>query len=173
MRWVTKESEFRKIFLQAREAVYIDSGRIPTRLRRLTFDDAEICTPKFANLIQRLMEYSGDSIAHYIVLDPDPVHYFYRHFNKYPVLAISLGESAEAYLSTLNEDPGGSLADAVGTNWWACVIVPLSLKWFIHALRSHRDDSGHLWIPSDYVDRVREIYPYASVAAPKTCSTMN
>ncbi len=47
-------------------------GRIQIALRRLTFDDAEVCTSKFANVRQKLMEYSGDSIARYIVLDPDP-----------------------------------------------------------------------------------------------------
>jgi hypothetical protein len=168
MRWVIQEPEFKSIFLRARDAIYLDSGRTPTALRRLTFDDAEVCTLHFANLLQKLMELSGDSIAHYIVLDPDPAHYFHRRFEKYPALAITLGDSAEAYLSSLNEDPGGSPADAVGTNWWACVIVPPSLKWFVHALRSDRDDSGHLWVPSSYVDRVREVYPYAS-AANRTC----
>lgn len=162
MRWITQESEFRDIFLQARTCVYIDSGRIPTQLRKLTFDDAEVCTPKFANLLQKLMEYSSDSIAHYLILDPDPVHYFHRHFKKYPALEIARGDSAEAYLSFLNEDPGNSPADAVGTNWWACVIVPPSLNWFVHVLRSDRDDSGHLWIPSAYVGRVQTMYPYAS-----------
>jgi hypothetical protein len=132
---------------------------------RLMFDDAEVCTFKFAHLLQKLMEYSGDSTAHYIILDPDPVHYFYRHFRKYPVLEISRGDSVEAYISSLNEDPGDSPADAIGINWWACVLVPPSIKWFIHALRSDRDDSGHLWIPSGYLDRVREIYPYASSTA--------
>lgn len=161
MRWITQEPEFQNVFLRAREGVYIDSGRTPTQLRKLTFDDAEVCTSKFANLLQKLMEYSSDSIAHYVILDPDPVHYFHRHFKKYPALEIALGDSAEAYLSFLNEDPGGSPADAVGTNWWACVIVPPSLNWFIHALRSERDDSGHLWIPSGYADRVHEAYPYA------------
>jgi len=165
MRWITQEPEFRDIFLRAREGVYIDSGRIPTALSRLTFDDVEVRTLHFPNLLQKLMEWSGDSTAHYVVLDPDPVHYFHRHFNKYPVLEIAVGDSPEAYISSLNEDPGGSQADAVGINWWACVVVPPSIKWFVHALRSERDDSGHLWVPSAYVDRVRAVYPYVSGAS--------
>lgn len=162
MRWVNQEAEFKEAFLRAREGVYIDSARIGTALTRLTFDDAEVCTLKFANLLQELMEYSGDSTVYYVVLDPDPVHYFHRHFKKYPVLEISLGDSPESYISSLNQDPGGSPADAIGINWWTCVIVPPSLKWFVHALRSDRDDSGHLWIPTDYLDRVRVVYPYAT-----------
>lgn len=167
MRWITQEPEFRDIFLRAREGVYIDSARTPTTLRRLLFDDAEICTRQFANLLQKLMEYSGDAVAHYIVLDPDPVHYFHRHFDKFPVVEIPFGEVPEMYLSSLNEDPGGRPADAIGTNWWACAIIPPSIKWFVHALRSERDDSGHLWVPSDYLDRVREVYPYAHSASPQ------
>lgn len=164
MRWIITEAEFKEIFLRARTCVYIDSGREPTTLRRLTFDDAGVCTHKFADLLQRLMECSGDLAAHSVVLDPDPVHYFYRNFNKYPSLEIALGDASAAYLSALNEDPGGSPADAVGTNWWAFVVVPPSLKWFVHARRSDQDDSGHLWIPPDWMDRVHDIYPYLNPA---------
>jgi hypothetical protein len=161
MRWITAESEFQSIFLRARTCVCIDSGRIQTQLHRLVFDDAEVCTNKFAGLVQKLMDLSGDLTTNYIVLDPDPVHYFYSHFKKYPALEILHGDSAKAYLGLLNEDPGRSPADAVGTNWWACVIVPPSLNWFIHALRSNGDNGGHIWIPSIYVERIQEIYPYA------------
>lgn len=105
MRWITQQPEFQDVFLRAREGVYIDSGRIPTQLRKLTFDDAEICTSEFANLLQKLMEYSGDPVAHYIILDPDPVHYFHRHFKKYPALEIERGDSAETYISFLKRRP--------------------------------------------------------------------
>src|SRR5438309_290853 len=127
MRWIENKDEFRKIFLQARTCVYIDSGREATPLQRLTFDDAAISTSKFAELLQNLMKWSTDSAAHYVVLDPDPVHYFYQLFNKFPVLEIAYGDSPREYLKALNEDPGGNPADALGTNWWACVVVPFSL----------------------------------------------
>lgn len=158
MRWVEDKDDFRKVFLEARTCVYIDSGREPTTLQRLTFDDAEICTIKLAAFLQKLIEWSCDITAYYVVLNPDPVQYFHRHFHKYPALEIALGDSAETYLSFLNQDPGGSPPDAVGTNWWECVILPLSRKWFIHALRSDRSDAGHLWIPPEWRDRVYEAY---------------
>jgi hypothetical protein len=164
MRWINQESEFKDIFLRARECVYIDSGRITTPLKKLLFDDAEVCTLRFADLLQNLMEYSCDSVAHYIVLDPSPVHYFHRLFDKYPAVEIARGDALEAYLAALNEDPGGSIPDAIGTNWWACVIVPPSIKWFVHALRSDFDNSGHLWIPPEYTNRVGNLYPYANSA---------
>ncbi len=161
MQWIEQKEEFAKLFLEARTCVYVDSGRYPTTLRRLIFDDAEIRTTKFADLLQHLMDLSGDLTAHYIVLDPDPVHYFHRHFSKYPVITIARGDSASDYLALLNADPGGSPADAVGINWWACVIVPPSSKWFVHALRDSDSNSGHLWIPPEWVTKVAEVYPYA------------
>jgi hypothetical protein len=159
MRWVVEASEFEEILLRARTCVYIDSARETTALARLTFDDAEIRTHKFADLLQKLMEYSSDQTVHCIVLDPDPVYYFHRKFNKYPALEIAKGDSSDVYLKKLHADPGDSPVDAIGTNWWAFVIVPVSLKWFVHALRSDKDDGGHLWIPRDWVNRILEFYP--------------
>jgi hypothetical protein len=164
MRWIVHETEFKEIFLRARTGVYIDSGREATVLRRFTFDDAAICTDKFGDFLQELMELSGDQTAHCIVLDPDPVHYFYPQFHKYPVLEIALGDSTDTYIAGLNEDPGGSPIDAIGTYWWAFVIVPPSLKWFVHALRSDMDNGGHLWMPSEWVDRVRKFYPMTAAS---------
>lgn len=160
MRWITSDTEFKEIFLRARTCAYIDSGRTPTALQRIAFDDAEICTHKFGKLLQALMERSSDQVSHCIVLDPDPVHYFHQKFNKYPVLEMTSRDSSADYLSALNEDPSNSPADALGTNWWAFVIVPPSIRWFVHALRSERDDAGHLWIPSNCVELVREAYPH-------------
>jgi hypothetical protein len=165
MRWIKQEAEFRDIFLRARTCVYIDSGREQTALLRTTFDDAEIRTLKFGDLLQSLINCSSDHVAHCIILDPDPEHYFYRKFNKYPILEIVAGDSSAAFISGLNEDPGLSPADAIGINWWALVIVPPSLKWFVHALRSEDDNGGHLWIPSDWVAKVREIYPHLTLPA--------
>jgi hypothetical protein len=165
MRWIEDKTEFDKLFLEARTCVYIDSGREQTTLQRLIFDDAEIRTKKLASLLQCLMEWSGDRVANYIVLDPAPVHYFHRHFNKYPALEIAQGDSAGNYLALLNADPGGSPADAVGVNWWAAVIVPPSIKWFVHALRDSGSNGGHLWVPPEWVEEVAKVYPYARLEA--------
>src|SRR6266436_1975561 len=122
MRWVQEESEFESVFRNARDCACLDSGRIPTTLEKFILDDVEICTPGFAGLLQRLMLWSCDMRANYIVLEPDPIWYFHRHFHKYPLLEIASDDSADAYLSSLQEDPGGSPADAVGINWWENVI---------------------------------------------------
>jgi hypothetical protein len=133
-------------------------------LQKTLFDDAEICTLRFGDLLRKLMEYSADQAAHFVVLDPDPVYYFYPRYHKYSALEISFDDAPNAYLAALNENPGDNPAAAIGTNWWALVIVPPSLKWFVHVLRSDSQDSGHLWVPKDWVARVRNIYPYVHAA---------
>lgn len=163
MRWITTKDEFEHVRLQAATCKYVDSGRYPTSLQRWVFDDAEMFTPEFANLVQQLIGWSGDFQATYVVLDPDPVWYFWQHFQKYPAIQIKAGDSTQAYLSALNEDPGGSPADAIGTNWWECVIVPPSLTWFVHALRDDLDRGGHLWVPREWANKVIGAYPYLKV----------
>jgi len=160
--WLEDKNIFEKVFLEARTCVHTDSGRLPTELQKLTFDDAEICTRQFADLLQKLMEWSDDTTCFYAVLDPDPVYYFHRLFGKYPVVEIEKGTPATSYLESLNEGPPESPADAVGINWSECVILPPSNGWFVHALRSDRDDAGHLWVPLGWVERVAATYPYAS-----------
>jgi len=164
MHWLEDKSRFENVLLAARTCVYMDSGRLPISLRKLTFDDAGICTGQFADLLQKLMEWSDDDLCSYVVLDPDPVYYFHRLFGKYPVVEIERGTSSTTYLANLNEGPAESPADAVGTNWSECVILPRSERWFVHALMSARDDGGHLWVPPEWIDRVAAIYPYVTIA---------
>jgi hypothetical protein len=161
---MSDKNSFEKTLLEARTCVYIDSGRLPSSLRKLTFDDAEICTLQFADLLQHLLEWSDDESCFYTVLNPDPVYYFHRLFGKYPVVEIKRGIPSGTYLKDLNEGPPESPADAVGTIWSECVIVPVSARWFMHALRSDRDDGAHLWVPADWVSRVEAVYPYVTAA---------
>jgi hypothetical protein len=163
MRWVQEVSEFESIFRTARDCACMDSGRIPSTLAKFILDHVEICTQGFAGLLQRLMHWSADMRANYIVLSPDPISYFHRHFHKYPLLEFTPGEQTDAYLSSLQEDPGGSPADAVGINWWEIVIVPPSSKWFVHGL--HVDDGVHLWVPQSYSLEIAKTYPWAHRSA--------
>lgn len=105
------------------------------------------------------MQMAGDLRAYYIVLSPDPVHYFYHHFKKYPVIKISYRDSADDFLALMKADPGGSPADAVRTNWSESVIFVPGGKWFSRLLQSADDNGEHLWIPGDWVDRVTASHP--------------
>lgn len=164
-KWLQDGELFRKLFLQCMTCVFIDNGREPTSLVRLVFDDAEIGTRAFASLVQKLLEWSGDQSCSYVVLRPDPVHYFHRLFDAFPVVEIDRGSAPEEYLASLNRGPEQSPADAIGTNYDERVIVPPSLNWFVHSFSSSGDQDGHLWIPSGWVGKVAEVYPYATVPA--------
>ncbi len=159
MRWIVEDKEFETIFLDAQECIFIDSHRTATSLICLNFGDLEILTGFFISLMHKMMAWAGDVNAFYTVLRPDPIHYFHRHFHKYPALEITRDDTDKTYLAALNEDPGGSLPDAVGTNWWTCVIAPPSRKWFVHVMRADSDDTGHLWVPKDWVQPLIEFHP--------------
>ena len=160
MRWITEENVFTSVLSETNEAIRIDA-RIDLRKRnRLVFDSWELCTDVFLGLLQGLMRLSGDGIAYYIVRNPDPVQYFVKELNRYPLLEIRVDDSCEAYLAALNEDPGGSPADAVGINWTEYALLPPSMKWFVRGLRDN--DKGQLWIPREWTQTVMDLYPYAS-----------
>ena len=183
MRWVRDKVEFEKVVLDARTCVHIDSRRLPTSLQLLVFDDPMVCTDYFLRALKSLMEWSRDSGAYLAVLDPHPVDSFYRLFSKYPVLEIMGGDSTEAYLGALNEDPGGGASYELSNFWWIYVIVRPSNRWFIHAIRSDADDSGHLWVPPELVNELLAAHPgvfrYETASpgqkcagAPETCSVV-
>jgi hypothetical protein len=135
MKWVTSKEEFEKMFLIARTCVHVDSGRQTTTLHRLVFDDAQLVTIEFCQLVRNLMRWSNTKNSYYVVLDHDPIYYFHRAFGKYPMLEMSGTDSDEDYLIAMNEDPGGSPADAVGNNWLQSVMFDPSLHWFIFPQR--------------------------------------
>ena len=114
MRWIKRREEFDNAHGQASTCKYIDSGRYPTALKRWVFDDAQILTADFAQLLQSLIGWSADAHATYVVLNPDPIYYFWRHFEKYPAVELEAGDSPGTYLSVLSEDPGGDRRELVG-----------------------------------------------------------
>ena len=162
MSLIADEGKFRECFERARSCVYIDSGRSPTSLARLVFDDAEILTRKFAILLTHLLQLSGDESCQYIVLDPDPIYYFNANFGGYPLVDLAQDVSPDEYLSKLNQSPDENFGNAVGTNWYEVVITPPSGRWFVHALRSDRDDGGHLWLNPNWTQSVSALYPDAT-----------
>lgn len=162
MRWIIDDGEFERLLKAAKEiAAYDDDQQGRNELQRLIFDCVEFQTRGFVHFLRKLMEWSGDEHLHYIVLDPEPVIYSFSHFGKYPLLEVTIDDPEESYIAGLNEDPGDSPADAVGTNWYEYVILPASRKWFIRGQRDARSgEGGHLWVPTSWSSRVKTIYPY-------------
>jgi hypothetical protein len=162
MKWIGDEASFNVAYQRALDCAATDSGRLPTSLRRLTFNDVDLRSDAFAGLLQNLLVWSGDDACSLVVLRPDPVYYFHHFFKRYPVVEVERGMSADEFIAMLNEGPPESRPDALGIIYSEYVVVPPSRRWFVHALRSAGDDGGHLWVPSEWSERVAAVYPYAS-----------
>ena len=159
MRRVEHKAEFDRILTDARMCVYIDSRRAPTPLHLMVFDDGMLCADYFFAALRDLIEQSADPGAYFLVLEPDPVDNFHRLYGRYPVVEIGREDSSEAYLGAMNEDVGDGQGFSLGNLCLTWVIVPPSNKWFIHAIRSAYDDSGHLWVPPEWVDKLLAAHP--------------
>jgi hypothetical protein len=70
------------------------------------------------------------------VLAPDPVDYYSSHFGKLPYLRFELSESPDSFVAALNQDPGGSPADAIADRADIVVCHDESWRWLIVGDRS-------------------------------------
>jgi hypothetical protein len=162
MRWITRESDFREVLSKARDCIGLDHEKIAPDRVRLLFDSSELSTTAFVVLLEQLTIWSEDPVAYYLVIDPDPIKYFRKHFNKYPLVEVSPNDSPRDLLLALKEDPGESPADAIGINWSEFVILPPSTAWFVRGLRDDvTDEGGHLWVPKEWAKRVTAAYQWA------------
>ncbi len=160
MRWIEETTEYREIRDLARVCVDIDSGRLPTDLRRLHFCDLEALTKSFPPLLRDLLLMSNEETCIYMVLDPDPEYFWHDRLGGYPALEFKRGDSSEEYSKFLNKPFGANRGDNMVDMWYSYVIFPPSQKWFVHTIRSDRDDTGHLWIPSSWINGVTKAHPF-------------
>jgi hypothetical protein len=160
MRWIEEKEEYHKIRDFARACVDIDSRRLPTDKRELYFCDVTAVTERFPSLLQYLLAKLGDPSCVYMVLDPDPEYLWHDRLGGYPVFEFGRCDSSEEYFKFLNRPFGSNPGDNMADMWYSYVIFPLSQKWFVHTIRSDRDDSGHLWIPREWAEEVTKIYSF-------------
>jgi len=106
------------------------------RFQFLDFDS--FCSDKFWAMLQRFMEQSQDERASFVVLDPDPEHYFYRNFGRFGAMEFSREASAADYRRAIQAGPASSAADALSTNSEVLVWLPPSLRWVVWGERSPR-----------------------------------
>jgi len=148
--------------------VGVDSGRIRTGLTPLVFDELGVETAAFAKLILLLIGLSGEGEASYVVLRPDPVHYYSKVLGRYPSFTLAAEDTPEIYLEALGEKLNANEIDNVGSFWSECVISSPSGAWFAHAVRTSGDSGGHLWIPEGWAQQASGCYrwlvPFRSYA---------
>lgn len=92
-------------------------------------------TAAFFDRIKSFLARIGEQRSFLAVVEPDPVDYFFPHFGKYSVVEMSVADTDEDYLRIMQEDPGGSPADAIGYNSRIVVLFSTSRRWAIYADR--------------------------------------
>lgn len=136
MKYITEMACFNLIENSIRCAVERDE-RFPERVfcRKygwflfIAFD--MMFTKEFFNRAKRLLADSGERGLLLSTLDPDPVEYFFKNFGAFGAIKYSVDDSDADYLRGLNEDPGGSPADALMHNCNLLAIVPSGEAWVI------------------------------------------
>lgn len=162
MRWIEGKNEYQKIRGMARWCVDVDSGRLPIKLTKLYFSDIMPMTPVFMPLLNSLIINAEEMFCIYMVLDPDPEYFWYNRLGIYPAFEYSHKDSTDEYLGFLNHPFSGNQGDNMISMWYSYAIVSPSQKWFVYTIRSVRDDSGHLWIPSTWKKKLLQRYEFLS-----------
>ena len=83
--------------------------------RFLFFDFDYIYSAEFYQQLLHFLRLQEKSFFTFYTITPDPVTYFYKHFQKYSVAKISIDKTHKDYLNFLNLDPGNP-ADCLFSN---------------------------------------------------------
>ena len=154
--FIHKRREFMPLWERATAEVRMLRDRSSTEL--LYFDTIDLQTQKFFELIQTLLALKGTTDFATLVLKPDPFDYFNFHFGKYPGFMHRAENTDEEFFEFLLEDPGGSLADSLGTNSEHYVVMPVPGEWIAFGDRSW--GTGVLYGAPDIMECARSFYPF-------------
>lgn len=160
MRWIEDHTEYERIRLLSRDCVHIDSGRQPVDKTTLYFCDLTAMTKSFPPLLKDLLSRSGDGSCVYMVLDPDPQYFWHDRLGGYPAFEFGTADAADDYSKFLNKPFGANRGGNMVDMWYSYVIFPPSQRWFVHTVRSDRDDTGHLWVPLDWKEDLTSKFPF-------------
>jgi hypothetical protein len=129
-----------------------------SREELLYFDPIDIATQKFFDLIQTLLAFEGQSDFATLILKPDPFEYFHHHFGKYPGFVHRKENTDEEFFHFMMQDPGDSLADALGVNHEHYVLLPVDGDWIAFGDRSW--EVGVFYGPPDIMECAKNFYPF-------------
>jgi hypothetical protein len=100
-------------------------------------DFDKVLTGAFHERLKNFLERMGETRYFLAVIDPEPENYFFHHFGKYPFLEVSVLDSEAEFLRAVNEDPGGSPADAITYNGRVVVAYSDSGEWALYGERDY------------------------------------
>lgn len=140
MTFIADPTEFRNELDHIQRALFRER-RLPQQVFRQApaatcfWNFSALLSDRFFGPLSELSRQTGEDCFWLASLLPDPETYFFRHFRKYPFIRISGDESQGDYVAAINEDPGGSPADAIGHRSDVVVIYPRSLRWVMYGDR--------------------------------------
>jgi hypothetical protein len=124
----------------------------------LYFDPFDIATPRFFEFIRTLLTLKGTTDFATVILKPNPFKYFHHHFGKYPGFIHGRVNTYVEFFDFMMQDPGGSLADALGVNHEHYVLLPIHGDWIAFGDRSW--EVGVFYGPPDIMECARNFYPF-------------
>lgn len=154
--FIQERSEFMPLWERA--TVGVDRLRERSSTELLYFDSVDLQTQKFFELIRYLLAMKGATDFATLVLKPDPFSYFNVHFGKFPGFVHRAQDTDDEFFEFLLKDPGGSLADSLGTNSEQYVVLPLPGDWIAFGDRSW--GIGVFDGPPDIMEHARNFYPF-------------
>src|ERR1700761_3481068 len=154
--YIHDPAEFSLLWKRAREGVRTLAS-VP-REELLYFDPIDIATPKFFELMQSLLAANGATDLATVILKPDPFEYFHHHFGKYPGFIHGSGNTYVEFFDFMMQDPGDSVADALGGNHEHYVLMPVTGNWIAFGDRSW--EMGVLYGPPNIMKCARGFYPF-------------
>jgi hypothetical protein len=101
------------------------------------FEEMLVFSRFFDGIQSALFRLAGGVPVYFASLEPDPVRYFFAHFGKYPLVRYDEQPvDGDAFRKPLNEDPGGSPADAIASRTDRFAMFPADLRWLLFADRN-------------------------------------
>lgn len=125
---------------------------------KLFFEDSDCFRGGFFSFLARLAILAGGKSFYFIAVKPDPIGYFFASFNKYPAFVLSAAHAEKDYLRLLNEDPGGSPADALAHNSERYILYSKDGSWFIYGDRV--SELAVLSLPRAMLAPARAAFPF-------------
>jgi len=99
----------------------------------LSFDN--IFSEDFIESLLSFVMNSDDTVINAVVIEPDCVDYYLKHFGIYGAFELGVESSAEEYLEIINVDPGNSPADAFIHRADRIVFFPRKGGWVLYGDR--------------------------------------
>lgn len=96
------------------------------------FDYSDIFWSNFPSFLTFLALQNNDQKIYFYALEPNPKRYFYQNFKKYPLIEFNRKRIEKEYFSAINQDPGGSSADALACHSEKILIFPPSINWYVY-----------------------------------------